>query len=310
MIRRTVPLTDLSSSIFCAVPPASCDIDLHCHSLASDGTLAPGDLVIAAFAAGVRTLALTDHDTLAGMPSAAAAAGRLGIRFIRGVELSCGWEQRTVHVVGLDFDHADGPLQEGIAGLQAARRARAARIAAKLEALGVAHALERVQRQAAGGQITRQHFARLLVEDGLCRDARRAFKRFLGRARRAYVAASWAPLSEVLAWIHGAGGYAVLAHPFAYRLSASTLERLIAAFRAEDGDALEVCCGTSGPADVTRAAELARRYGLLGSVGSDFHDPTQPWRRLGGLAPLPPSVTPLWSRFASTGAPQSSPLLR
>ncbi|HEX7381114.1 MAG TPA: PHP domain-containing protein [Nevskiaceae bacterium] len=298
MIRRTVRGTDLGSSLPPAiVPAASSDIDLHCHSLASDGTLAPGDVIAAAAAAGVRTLALTDHDTLAGLPSAAAAASRRGIRLISGVELSCRWEQRTVHVVGLGFDGGNEALQRGLAELQATRRARATRIAQKLEALGVADALERVQREATDGQITRQHFARLLIEDGLCRDTQRAFKRFLGRTGRAYVAAAWAPLPEVVAWIHGAGGCAALAHPFAYRLSASALGRLIGAFRDADGDALEVCCGTSRPANVAHAAELARRHGLLGSVGSDFHDPAQPWRQLGRLTPLPPSITPVWTRF-------------
>ncbi|HEU0196577.1 MAG TPA: PHP domain-containing protein [Nevskiaceae bacterium] len=272
-------------------------IDLHCHSTASDGVLPPAEVVAAAHAAGITTLALTDHDTLAGLAEAHAAARARGLQLINGVELSACWGAHTIHIVALDFDADNEPLRAGLARLQSQRTQRAQRIAAKLEALGVARALERTTALAAGGQVTRSHFARLLVQDGLCRTPRRAFQRFLGHGKRAWSAAPWGPLAEAIEWIHAAGGQAVLAHPLLYGFSRTQVERLLEAFCRAGGTAMEVCNGTSGAADVVRSAALACEYKLQGSMGSDCHDPAQPWRTLGATPPLPPNVPPVWRAF-------------
>lgn len=272
-------------------------IDLHCHSTASDGTLPPAQVVAAAHAAGVATLALTDHDSVAGLGEARATAQASGIHFVNGVELSTRWNGRDIHIVGLDFKLDSAPLLEGLESQHQLRRQRARAIAAKLEKLGLADAYARVGQQAGGGQITRAHFARLLIEAGICRDARRAFKQILGPGKRGYVASPWPAMEPAIGWIIAAGGSAVLAHPLAYRLTHSKLDALLTAFRAAGGTAMEVCTGNSDTTDIARMARFAQQHTLLGSVGSDFHDPAQRWRCLGGLAPLPPTVAPVWEQF-------------
>lgn len=265
-------------------------IDLHSHSTASDGDLAPADLVAAAAAAGVTALALTDHDSIDGLDEAHRAAGRHGIRLVTGVEISVTWDHRTLHVLGLGIDPAATPLIDGLAQLQQRRRIRAEAIAAKVQRLGVDGALARVESMAAGGQITRSHFARLLVDAGVCKDAKRAFRRFLAQGRPAYVPGAWAHLGSAIEWIHDAGGQAVLAHPFKYPMSRSARQRMLGAFRSAGGDAVEVSCGTSEPGDIESGFEEAVAHGLAGSLGSDFHGAHQPWIRLGRIAPLPPDL--------------------
>ncbi|TAM12794.1 MAG: PHP domain-containing protein [Nevskiaceae bacterium] len=272
-------------------------IDLHCHSTASDGTLSPAAVVAAAHAAGVRTLALTDHDTLAGLDAARTAAASLGLHFIDGVEISTRWRNRTIHVVALDFDPAHTMLHAGLAGLQAQRCIRAAAIATRLEALGLRDALPRAQALAAGGQITRAHFARLLVADRLCRNAQQAFKRFLGTGKPADVKCDWVPMAEAIGWVHIAGGQIVLAHPLHYDLSRTQLGNLLRDFQLAGGVAVETSTATTSTEDRARVAAMARAHGLCGSRGSDFHDPSQSWRRLGAAAPLPESLEPVWARF-------------
>jgi len=272
-------------------------VDLHCHSTASDGSLAPAEVVRMAAAAGVRLLALTDHDTLDGVASAQAAGLPLGVRVVPAIELSVRWGQRPLHLVGLDVDPQAPALLAGIARLQAQRLERAAAIATKLQRLGLQEALPRATALAGGGQITRTHFARLLVADGLSRDLARAFKQLLAAGRPGYVAADWVPMEQAVNWIRQAGGQAVLAHPLQYRLGSTLRERLLEAFKAVGGNALEVCCGNSDAADIAALATAAQRHGLMGSIGSDFHSPQQRWLRLGGVAPLPRGVAPVWSQF-------------
>lgn len=278
--------------------PASA-IDLHCHSSASDGQLSPAALLELAAAQGVQRLALTDHDTVAGLAEASQAARSHGIELIPAAELSVSWERRTLHVVGLQIDPDNAALAAGLATLQAARLERARAIAGKLEAIGVTQAWPRLLAATDGGQPTRTHMARLLVEDGLVKDMKQAFKRFLGSGKPAYVRAEWASLREAINWIQGAGGLAVLAHPMRYPMTANWRERCLRAFKEAGGDAMEVCSGACLRPEVEQAAKLALKYELLASAGSDFHGPDQHWLQLGRLAPLPSSLTPVWSQFSA-----------
>lgn len=268
-------------------------VDLHCHSTASDGELAPEAVVAEAAAAGVKILALTDHDTVAGLDAAQRAARQHGVRLVPGIEISATLDRHTLHVLGLGIDPTAAPLQAGLADVQLRRAVRAKAIAAKLERLGVVDALQRAEAMAGSGQITRSHFARLLIEAGLAKDAQRAFKRYLGQGRQAYVASQWAPLQDAIQWIHAAGGIAVLAHPFKYPLTRTTRHRVLRTFKALGGDAMEVCCGSSNAAEIAESARDAIESGLHGSIGSDYHGPEQPWARLGRVAPLPAEVTPV-----------------
>ncbi len=268
-------------------------IDLHSHSTASDGELAPETVVAAAAAAGVKTLALTDHDTIFGLDAALQATRAHGMTLIAGVEISVSLDRHTLHVLGLGIDPTAAVLVDGLTDLQRKRAVRASAIAAKLERLGVTNALQRAEDMAAGGQITRSHFSRLLIEAGLAKDTQRAFKRYLGQGRQAYVASLWAQLPDAIEWIHAAGGVAVLAHPFKYPLTRTARHRTLRTFRELGGDGIEVCCGTSDAAEISEAARDALEFGLAGSIGSDYHGPRQPWAKLGRVAPLPAAVTPI-----------------
>lgn len=270
-------------------------IDLHSHSTASDGRLTPTALVARAAEAGVHTLALTDHDTIDGLAEARCAANAHGLLLVNGVEISVSWRRRTLHIVGLAFDPDDAVLIAGLATLQRARYERAARIGAKLEKIGVADALARAEAMAGDGQITRPHFARLLIEDGICRDNAQAFKRYLKPGRDAHVTIEWASLESAINWIQGAGGIAILAHPFGYGFSGAWRRRAVAAFAAAGGDALEICTGTTErPQEITAAADAAQ-HDLAGSIGSDFHAPEQFWLGLGRLRALPTDLRAVWN---------------
>jgi predicted metal-dependent phosphoesterase TrpH len=276
-------------------------IDLHTHSTASDGSLTPSALVVRAAEGGVTMLALTDHDTIDGLHEARSAADAAGIQLIPGVEISVSWQRRTLHIVGLGIDPAGKALTQGLDRMQALRRERALTIAARLEKLGIPDAMASAEAASGGGQITRTHFARSLVASGHCSDMKQAFKRYLAAGKPAYVGGQWAELGEAIEWIHDAGGLAVLAHPLRYRMTAAWRRRTLGAFRMLGGDAVEVCCGGAQMADIQTSAAEAVEHGLMGSAGSDFHEPAQRWLRLGGLAPMPATVTPVWTRWEASG---------
>jgi len=281
----------------------SAHIDLHLHSTASDGRLDPESLVRHAQACGLRMMALTDHDTTAGLSAAAAAAAGLGMAFVPGIELSADWRGRCIHVLGLAIDPCAAGLERGILRLAAERERRAVEIARRLDAAGApgTEALRRIREQTR--LPTRTHFARVLSELGSARSMAEAFDRYLGHGRPAAVKSDWPALAEALAWILEAGGVAVLAHPLRYKLSGGARRELAREFKALGGAAAEVVCGGASPAQVEQAASLVLRTGLAGSVGSDFHDPAIPWNQPGRLAKLPVAVQPVW---ASAVFPQAS----
>lgn len=269
--------------------------DLHTHSTASDGTLTPTALVERAAAAGVETLALTDHDTLAGIAEAQTAADAAGLRLIPGVEVSVTWGGRTVHVVGLAVDTSCDTLLSGLAGLQAYRVWRAEEIGHRLARAGWDGALEGARRYAAGTLIGRTHFARFLVERGAAADVRDVFKRFLVSGKPGHVPGEWTTLEEALGWIHAAGGIAVIAHPARYGFTRSKMRRLLGELKECGGRGLEVVSGSHSKDDYHVYARHARDEGLLASAGSDYHGPEKPWIELGRLPPLPEGCTPVWT---------------
>ncbi len=269
-------------------------VDLHCHSTASDGLLAPGEVVARARRQGVALLALTDHDTTAGLSEAAEAARRLGVTFVSGIEISTTWNHGTVHIVGLDIDPAHPRLCQGLEQLAEERARRAQAMIQRLASLGLSGAEAAIpgDPRAAG----RSHFARWLVSQGHAKDWQQAFKRYLGRGKPAYVPGRWATLAEAVEWIRAAGGVAVLAHPARYRLTHSKLNRLLTDFRAAGGVALEVVSSSHSEDDRRRMAGLADRFGLWASAGSDFHGPGG-FVELGRDLALPAGCRPLWSRW-------------
>lgn len=268
--------------------------DLHCHSNQSDGILSPDDLLSRAKAKGVNVLALTDHDTIAGLASARQAADREGVQLINGIEFSSQWGRNGVHIVGLGVDIQSSALQEAIAAQQEARIQRAVAIAERLQKSGFPGALEGARSLAGDALVGRPHFAQWLVEVGAVANAGAAFKKYLGAGKPADVKYQWPEMSKIIKWIHEAEGVAVLAHPFKYDLTRTKMCALIGDFAAQGGDALEVISGqqASGVADdLARIAEANRLYA---SCGSDFHVPDQPWQELGNFGTLPEQCRPVW----------------
>ncbi|MGA2398603.1 MAG: PHP domain-containing protein [Steroidobacteraceae bacterium] len=269
-------------------------IDLHTHSSCSDGSLTPGELVERAAAAGLRVLALTDHDTLAGLAEAHAAAERLGIRFVPGVELSACWRHQSIHVLGLWIDPDSAALGTALEAQAERRRTRMRRMCTALSKMRLPGDELLAAVEAHPGIPTRSHLAAALMQQGHVRRIQDAFRKYLGRGGPAHVAADWPALEEVVGWVREAGGVACLAHPARYLLSSSGRKRLAADFAAAGGTALEVVSGGNGAQNAAACAALALAFGLRGSVGSDFHGPQLAWNPLGRLAKLPPGIEPVW----------------
>lgn len=273
-------------------------VDLHTHSVCSDGLLAPAALAAAAAARAVQWLALTDHDTIAGCAEAAAACAAHGVRFIPGIELTAEWKGREIHVVGLAIDVGAPALLEHCVAQLERRRARIRAIGTRLQQQGLPGEQLADSLLAGHAAPTRMHLARALRDSGRARSAQQAFERWLGRGQPGYVPADWPAVAATAACIARAGGVPVLAHPHRYKLSHGGLRELCAAFRAAGGLGIEVSLAGIGAGDFDRAAGLARRYDLDGSFGSDFHEPGIPWRPLGRMAKLPDGVRPVTARLA------------
>jgi 3',5'-nucleoside bisphosphate phosphatase len=270
------------------------DIDLHTHSHCSDGSLAPAELVEHAAAAGVRMLALTDHDTLDGLAQARAAAERVGIRLVPGVEISASWRHQSIHVLGLWIDPDSSALGAALDAQAGRRRVRMRRMCAALTKSRLPGDELLAAVEAYPGIPTRSHLAAALVQQGHVRRVQDAFRKYLGRGRPAHIATDWPSLEEVVGWVRGAGGDACLAHPARYTLSSGGRKRLVADFATAGGTALEVVSGGNGAQNAAASAALALAAGLRGSVGSDFHGPQLAWNPLGRLAKLPPGIDPVW----------------
>ncbi len=293
----TVDTVSLSGILVTIPQETEFCIDLHCHSTASDGALPPEEVVNRAADRGVTHLALTDHDTVAGMAAAETSAAARGIALIAGTELSCVWHSKTIHIVGLDFDPADSGFKSALERQNANRWARARAIADKLDRIGVEDLLDKATRCSNGDVPGRPHFARVLVDEGVVTNLAQAFKRHLGQGKPGDVKAFWPELEEVVQWIVDAGGIAVLAHPKKYRLTATKLRSLVADFQRAGGKAMEVSTSGQSSGDLGFLAELCRREKLLASQGSDFHFPGAPWCELGRITKMPDGIEPVWHHF-------------
>jgi predicted metal-dependent phosphoesterase TrpH len=265
--------------------------DLHCHTTASDGKLSPLDLCARALANGVTHLAITDHDTLSGWQSLAAAPE--GLALISGIEYSCVWSGMTIHIVGLGFDAEHASMQAGVSQQADAREKRALIIDERLAKLGFKGGLVAAQTYANGNQIGRPHFAKFLVDNGHVNSMNQAFDKYLGAGKPGDVKALWPELEQVVRWITEAGGIAVIAHPARYKMTNMKLRRLIQAFKEAGGGAMEVVSGSQSRDVTAYMAQLCEEYDLLASQGSDFHGPGSPWQELGRFDVMPKRCRPV-----------------
>jgi len=253
-------------------------VDLHTHSSVSDGDRSPAEVVRLAEARRLAAVALTDHDTTAGLAEAAAAAEPLAVRFVPGVEISAKTRRGMLHVVGLGIDPARRGLQAVLRRVSDARRRRNPKMIAKLRALGVDISLAELRDFAGGSEsVGRLHMARLLCRKGHAASTADAFKRYLGVGGPAYVDKERLESADAIAAIHAAGGLAVLAHPVHLECAnAAQLERIVRSFRHHGLDAIEVYHSDHTPAQTRLVLDLARRLGLMVSGGSDFHGGGKP----------------------------------
>jgi predicted metal-dependent phosphoesterase TrpH len=270
------------------------NIDLHTHSNFSDGALTPAELVAHAAAAGVHVLALTDHDSVEGVEAARTAARGSSLSLVPGVEISCSWRAQAIHVLGLWIDPSSAALCAMLRSQAELRRARMRGICARLEKIRLPGAALLAAVDAQPGIPTRSHLAVAMVAGGHVARIDEAFRRYLNKGKPGHVAIEWPALPDVIGAILSAGGVAVLAHPGRYPLSGGARRRLLADFAAAGGSALEIMSGGNGAQHVEASTVLALKYGLAGSVGSDFHSPEFAWNPLGRSRKLPDCITPVW----------------
>lgn len=269
--------------------------DLHCHSCVSDGTLTPEALAQRAKERGVELWALTDHDEIGGQQRAQEAALALGLAYLTGTEISVSFCGQTVHIVGLGFDADNAALAQGLAATRGGRRERAMEMAESLAQAGIRGSFEGALKYVGNPElISRTHFARYLVETGVCADTSEVFRRFLTEGKPGFVPHRWASLRDAVRWIDDAGGMAVIAHPARYRFTANEEHALFSEFKAHGGRGVEVVTGSHSAAEALRYAEVAQEYGLAASRGSDFHSPDESHTDLGALPELPGQLTPVW----------------
>jgi len=275
------------------------NFDLHNHSRFSDGLLSPSQLIDLAARNAADAVALTDHDTTDGLEEAGRAARAAGIVLVPGVEISVSWGGTTLHVVGLQVDPAHEELARGLKSVRDGRLDRAGRIAAELERLGFAGTLQGALDLAENKEmISRSHFARYLARQGRVKDTQAAFDKYLAKGKPAYVAHRWASLDNAVAWIRGAGGVAVLAHPGRYGLKPMMRDEMLDDFSRAGGEGIEVVTGSHRPEEYAHWQRIALERGLLASRGADYHGPGESPHEPGRLEPLHAALTPVWSRWA------------
>lgn len=273
--------------------------DLHCHSVVSDGTLTPEALAARARANGVQLWALTDHDEIGGQHRAAAAARAEGMAYLTGTEISVTFAGTTVHIVGLGFDPDDARLAQGLATTRGGRGERAQEMSRQLAQVGIQGAYEGALKYVGNPElISRTHFARFLVETGVCHDTPEVFRKYLTEGKPGYVPHRWAALGDAVRWVTEAGGMAVIAHPARYKFTPNEEYALFSEFKEHGGRGVEVVTGSHSPAEYVTYAAMAKEFGLAASRGSDFHSPDESHTDLGMLPDLPGQLTPVWELLA------------
>lgn len=256
-------------------------IDLHCHSVNSDGSHQVKEVLDMAKANGGSYLALTDHDTVAGIAEAKAYAKEIGLNLIGGVEISVTWDGNSlVHILGLNVDETNQNLIENLNKLRMQRYLRGQKIAANLAKVGIHGALAGAMKYADSEEsLSRTHFSRFLVDSGHAKPGK-AFDKFLAQGKPGYVSQTWASLAEAVSWIKDSGGVAVIAHPGRYKFTRTKLLRLITQFKELGGVGLEIISSSHSKDDAYSMAQIAKNEGLVGSVGSDFHTADEGYRKI------------------------------
>ena len=269
-------------------------VDLHNHSYYSDGVFSPTEVVRLADEADCNLFALTDHDTTDGLAEAQQMADELSVNLVSGVEISALWRNMTIHIVGLGIDINNDILQKGLNYNQRLREERAEKIALGLRRAGITDALEKTQELSKTDMITRTHFAQMLIREGYCKDMKSVFRRFLTGKKPGASRVEWRSFDEVVGWIHAAGGLAVIAHPFRYRMTQTKIKNMLIDFKEVLGDGVEVVTATSTDEEINLSNQWAKEYKLLSSCGSDYHGWSNQRIQIGRLRDLPNLDNAIW----------------
>lgn len=277
-------------------------IDLHSHTKCSDGSLPPETLIDRAVNYQIDVLAITDHDTIAGLDLAQKYIEdkKIPLTLINGIEISTAWQGFEIHIVGLNIDKESEALTSLINQQQQAREQRAISMGEKLAKCGFPTVYDDAKAMAGEGSITRAHFAKVLHQQGHVNTMQQAFDKYIGKkgskGQRAYVKPNWCSIEEAVNVIHQAGGSAVMAHPIRYDLSAKWLRRLIVDFKEANGDGLEVVLPQMSPEQRKKMLAYCQEYDLYASMGSDFHQPNR-WSDLGRNLTMPVGAKPIWAQW-------------
>ncbi len=256
--------------------------DLHTHSFVSDGSDSPAEVVRRAFEAGLAAFSLTDHDTVAGLPEASAAAVEIGIEFLNGVEFSVRAQRGNMHILGYLFRAGNDEFQQVLQRVQDARAARTPLLLERLRKLGLPVEEQELLRITRGGQVGRPHFARLMVEKGYVKDVSQAFSRYLGRGRPAHVPKSILEPQEAIRAIHAASGLAVLAHPFSLMCSSRReLQGILQGLCHAGLDGMECYYSEHSPAFTRQCLDMCREFNIVATGGSDYHGRAKPYIKIG-----------------------------
>jgi len=269
-------------------------VDLHNHSYYSDGVFSPTEVVRLADELDCNLFALTDHDTIDGLTEAQQMADELSVNLVSGVEISALWRNMTIHIVGLGIDINNDILQKGLHYNQRLREERAEKIALGLRRAGITDALEKTQELSKTDMITRTHFAQMLIREGYCKDMKSVFRRFLTGKKPGASRVEWRSFDEVVGWIHAAGGLAVIAHPFRYRMTQTKIKNMLFDFKEVLGDGVEVVTATSTDEEITLSSQWAKEYKLLSSCGSDYHGWSNQRIQIGNLGGLSNLENAIW----------------
>jgi 3',5'-nucleoside bisphosphate phosphatase len=279
------------------------NVDLHCHTTASDGRLAPEALLALALSRGVDLLAITDHDNAAGYRQARTVMAEFpedyqALTLISGVEFSTLWRGLNIHVIGLNVDVESDIFIAAEFQQASAREGRAVAIAERLCKKGLPDVYRAaVELASSPAAVGRPHFAQALINCGAVKDFDEAFNKWLGAGKIGDVKVMWPSIEQAVEWIRQAGGVAVLAHPHKYKMTRTKLCDLLSHFTASGGEAMEVAFCQQRADEQRDLARLARQFGLAASRGSDYHGDHMPWNSLGKANEIVTGVTPVWEKY-------------
>ena len=273
-------------------------VDLHSHSYYSDGVYSPSEVIELANQVKCDLFSLTDHDTTVGVLEAQERADDLSLNFIPGVEISAFWQNMTIHILGIGVNINNDFLQKGLQRNQELRKERAEKIAYGLRRAGIAGALEKTRILSKTNMITRTHFAQMLIQEGFCKDMKSVFRRFLTGNKPGAVRVEWSSFEEVISWIHAAGGFSVIAHPFRYRMTQAKIKRMFGEFKEAYGDGVEVITAMSSEQEINLCSNWANESNLLISSGSDYHGWPSQRINIGSQREIPNSDNLIWNHLS------------